>query len=116
MMAECGNTDHACHGNNSSHVVSAVSMVEFMAKTAVDFARVRGDTLVVVTADHDTGHAMVVRGVGPDGRLIIQWTTTSHTAFPVPVYAYGPGAELFEGIIDNTDIAKNIARLMDLAE
>jgi len=87
-----------------------------MAKAAVDFARARGDTLVIVTADHDTGHPMVVRDMGPAGRLFVQWSTTSHSAFPVPVYSYGPGAELFEGLIDNTDIAKNIARLMDLAE
>jgi len=116
MMAECGATDHACHANNSSFAVKTVSMVEFMAKAAIDFAQARGDTLVVVTADHDTGHASVIRGAGPDGRLVIQWQDTSHTKFPVPVYAYGPGAELFEGLFDNTDIAKSIARLLNLGE
>ena len=114
MMAECTETYHADHGNNSSFAVKAVSMVEFMTKTAVDFARKRGDTLVVVTADHDTGHPLVLRD--PSGRLCIQWTDTSHTKYPVPIHAYGPGAELFEGALDNTDIAKNIARLMELGE
>jgi len=116
MMAECSDTDHACHSNDASDVVKTVSMVEFMVKEAVDFAHAHGDTLVIVTADHDTGHATVLRGAGPMGRMVIQWPETSHTKFPVPVYAYGPGAELFEGPIDNTDIAKNVARLMDLAE
>lgn len=111
MMAECANTDHACHRNDSSYTVKAVSMVEFMAKAAIDFAVARGDTLVIVTADHDTGHPIVLKGAGQDGRLLAQWTDTSHTRYPVPVYAYGPGAELFEGILDNTDIAKNIARM-----
>jgi len=114
MMAECADTDHACHENNSSHTVKSVAMVEFMAKAAIDFARGRGDTLVVVTADHDTGHPTVIRGTGPKGRLVIQWSEAGHTKFPVPVHAYGPGAELFEGLIDNTDIAKNIVRLMGL--
>ena len=114
MMAECAETDHANHGNNSSFAVKAVSMVEFMAKAAVDFARKRGDTLVVVTADHDTGHPLVLRD--PSGRICVQWTDTSHTKYPVPVHAYGPGAELFEGAFDNTDIAKNIVRLMGLGE
>ena len=114
MMAECTETDHANHGNNSSFAVKAVSMVEFMTKAAVDFARKRGDTLVVVTADHDTGHPLVLRD--PSGRLCVQWTDTSHTKYPVPVHSYGPGAELFEGFLDNTDIAKNIARLMELGE
>ena len=114
MMAECTETDHADHGNNSSFAVKAVSMVEFMAKSAVDFALKRDDTLVIVTADHDTGHPLLLRE--PSGRLCIQWTDTSHTKYPVPLHAYGPGAELFEGILDNTDIAKNIARLLDIGE
>lgn len=114
MMAECAETDHANHRNDSSFAVKAVSMVEFMAKAAVDFARRRGDTLVIVTADHDTGHPLVLRD--PSGRLCVQWTDTSHTKYPVPVHAYGPGAELFEGAFDNTDIAKNIARLMGLGD
>ena len=114
MMAECTETDHANHGNNSSAAVKTVSMVEFMAKAAVDFAQGRGDTLVVVTADHDTGHPLVLRD--PSGRLCVQWTDTAHTKYPVPVHAYGPGAELFEGMLDNTDIAKNVARLMGLGE
>ena len=112
MMAECTETDHANHGNNSSFAIQAVSIVEFMAKAAVDFARQNDDTLVIVTADHDTGHPLVLRS--PSGRLCIQWTDTGHTKYSVPIHAYGPGAELFEGILDNTDIAKNIARLLDL--
>ena len=116
MMAECTETDHANHRNNSSFAVKAVSMVEFATKAAVDFARERGDTLVLVTADHDTGHPLVIRGGGPSGRLCVQWTDTSHTRYAVPIHAYGPGAELFEGVLDNTDIAKNIARLLDLGE
>ena len=114
MMAECTETDHADHGNNSSFAVKAVSIVEFATKAAVDFALKRDDTLVVVTADHDTGHPLVLRN--PSGRLCVQWTDTSHTKYPVPLHAYGPGAELFEGALDNTDIAKNIARLLDLGE
>ena len=114
MMAECTETDHANHGNHSSFAIRAVSMVEFMAKAAVDFARKHDDTLVIVTADHDTGHPLVLRN--PSGRLCIQWTDTAHTRYPVPIHAYGPGAELFEGGLDNTDIAKNIARLLDLGE
>ena len=116
MMAECTETDHASHGNNSSFAVKAVSMVEFMTRAAVDFAQKRGDTLVIVTADHDTGHPLVLRDGGASGRLCIQWTDTSHTKYSVPLHAYGPGAELFEGMLDNTDIAKNIARLLELPE
>ena len=38
------------------------------------------------------------------------WTTGSHTAEYVPVYAVGAGSEKFMGKMDNTDIPKRIAK------
>lgn len=112
MMAECADTDGGGHRNDPSRTVRAVTQVEFMAKAAVDFALRRGDTLVIVTADHETGGALAVRS--SDGRTTVDYMTTSHTSMPVPLHAYGPGAERFEGLIDNTDIAKNVAVLLGL--
>jgi len=43
------------------------------------------------------------------------WTTFDHTAAPVPVYAFGPGAHYFTGFMDNTDIAKIIMQLTKLS-
>ncbi len=40
------------------------------------------------------------------------WSTWSHTAIPVPVFAIGAGQELFDGYYDNTDIPKKISRSM----
>lgn len=40
------------------------------------------------------------------------WTSSGHTAVDVPVFAIGPQKELFSGSIDNTDIAKNIFKLL----
>lgn len=114
MMAECAGTDYAGHGNNPELAVAEVSKVEFMAEAAVEFAKKRGDTLVVVTADHTTGGPIVVRDGSAEGRLTVDFTSTSHTSMPVPVHAYGPGAERFEGLIDNTDIAHNVMELLSL--
>lgn len=116
MMAESGNPDHTAHAGDATGSIKAISVVEFMAKAAIDFARPRGDTLVIVTADHDTGHPTVLKAAGQQGRLLVQWAEPGHTRFPVPLYAYGPGAERFEGPLDNTDIAKTIAQLLDLGE
>jgi alkaline phosphatase len=44
----------------------------------------------------------------------VSFTSNSHTGIPVPVKAIGPGAELFDGLIDNTDISKNIEVIMGL--
>lgn len=36
----------------------------------------------------------------------VGWTSLSHTGISIPIYAIGPGAELYSGVIDNTDIPK----------
>ena len=44
----------------------------------------------------------------------IEWSTDGHTAIPVPLFAYGPSAEQFTGVLDNTDIAKKISEILKL--
>lgn len=115
MMMECTITDYGGHGNNPELTVRGTLQVDWAVKRAVEFARERGDTLVLVTADHETGGLNCAMSRTDPGRLVIHYTTTSHTATPVPFYAFGPGARLFSGVIDNTDIAKTIAHLWRLS-
>ncbi|GGE56803.1 alkaline phosphatase [Priestia taiwanensis] len=48
-------------------------------------------------------------------KLLLGWTSTVHTGVDVPVYAYGPGRELFRGLIQNTDVALHLAKLMGVS-
>lgn len=112
MMCECATTDGGGHGNDPSRSVFGVMQVDWMVKAAIEFAETRGDTLVVVTADHETGGISVIRGAA--GGINVSYTSTSHTGAPVALYAYGPGAELFGRNIDNTDIAKTFSDLLGL--
>ena len=113
MMAETATTDHGNHGNLPSKSVLGALHAEWAASVALDFAEKRGDTLVVVMADHETGGLSVARS--PDGgRVSFHYSTTSHTHMPVAVFAYGPGAEQFEGLIDNVDIARSLKGLLGL--
>jgi alkaline phosphatase len=114
LMTECTITDGGGHGNKPELTVRGTLQVDWAVKAAVDFARKRGDTLVLVTADHETGGITCGITNNPPGKLVMNYSTTSHTGAPVRLYAYGPGANLFSGTIDNTDIAKNIARLWQL--
>ena len=71
-------------------------------------------TLVVVTADHETG-GLTVNGGNLNGQdLDIHWSTGGHTGLPVVVYAFGPGAERFAGVYDNTDIPRKFADLLGI--
>ena len=44
----------------------------------------------------------------------IGWTSYAHTGLPVPVYAYGEGAEAFSGSYDNTEVAHKLFALCDV--
>ena len=71
-----------------------------------------GETLVVITADHETGGLTLVDGDKQEGRVECCFSTKSHSGVMVPVYAFGPGSENFSGIMENTDIFWKIKRLM----
>ena len=75
-----------------------------------------GNRLLValVTADHDTGGLGIVRGRYSEGRARIRWASDGHTAQWVPLFAYGPGAERFGGVLDNTEIGRTVADLLEL--
>ncbi len=115
LMVECAITDAGGHGNKPELTVRGVLQVDWAARAAADFAAKNKDTLVLVTADHETGGLSSSITNHPPGKLVINYTTTSHTGVPVRLFAYGPGAHLFKGAVDNTDIAKNICRLWSLA-
>lgn len=104
LMAEGSRIDHAGHEN---HVQRAIfEMLEFdkTVREVVEWASTRNDTLVIVTADHDTGGLQVVENKGQGEFPEVSWSTFAHTEKLVPVFAWGVGAELVSGQIDNTDI------------
>ena len=104
LMVEGGLIDHAGHSNNLKDNI--LETLEFSRSVAavLDWAKGRGDTLIVVTADHETGGLKVLGNNGKNEWPDVSWSTGGHTAAYVPVYATGPGAQSFADVIDNTDI------------
>jgi alkaline phosphatase len=104
LMVEGGRIDHAGHVNLIRENV--FETLEFDRAVAVAYAWVisRTDTLIIVTADHETGGLMVTGNNGAGQFPTVTWMTTTHTATPVPVYAWGVNAELTPFVHDNTDI------------
>ncbi|MEP4925070.1 MAG: alkaline phosphatase, partial [Balneola sp.] len=85
-------------------------------KVALDFAVENGETLVVLTADHETGGMTMMNSSEDAQKLRVEWVTDYHTAVPVALMAYGPHAIQFSGWNDNTDIGIKIAELMNFGE
>ena len=89
--------------------------------TAIDYASNNQETLVIVTADHETGGLLIEPATPTDytaPEVKFSFNTGigygSHTGVPVPVYAYGPGSENFTGTLDNTDIFFAMIEALDL--
>lgn len=111
LMVEGSQIDWACHGNRD--YVAIREMLDFDAAIgeALRFAQADGQTLVIVTADHETGGMAIEQGSNRDS-LEIDFNTGKHTASLVPLFAYGPGSELFHGVYDNTDIYRKMETLL----
>ena len=110
LMIEGSQIDWASHANDTERTVRQTLLFDMAVREVIEFAQSDGHTLVIVTADHDTGGLKLKPGK-KTGQLKAKWTSGDHTAANVPIYAYGPGADQFAGVLDNTDIAKRIAKL-----
>ncbi len=116
LMVEGSQIDWGGHGNDTPYVLREVADFDAAIAEALDFAQHDGETLVIVTADHETG-GMTLNGYNRDTHEVeIAWTTGSHTGVPIPVMAYGPHAIEFTGWLDNTEVGKKTARLLGLGE
>ena len=112
IMIEGSQIDFGGHANNTIYVVNEMLDFDRAIGQALEFADNDGETLIVVTADHETGGMALVKGNLDTGMVKGAFPTGDHTATMVPVFAYGPGGENFTGIMENTDIAQRIMQLL----
>lgn len=114
VMIEGSQIDWGGHANNTIYIVNEMLDFDQSIGKALEFAAKDGETLIIVTADHETGGMALVGGNMNSGMVKGAFPTGDHTAIMVPVFSYGPGAENFTGIMENTDIAKKIMLLLGL--
>jgi alkaline phosphatase len=115
LMAEGSMIDWGGHSNDGGLVIEETKDFDRAVKEALNFARRDGETLVIVTADHESGGMALNPGSSFES-VNASFTTNGHTAAMVPVFAYGPGAELFEGIYENTEIYYKMRQALGLPE
>jgi len=108
LMVEGSQIDFACHAHDSTWMMDEMLDFDYAVKVALDYAKEKGNTLVVVTADHETGGLTMPDPNGKYSNPVFNYSTGSHTCLPVMVYAYGPGAERFTGWIQNRDLKGKI--------
>ncbi len=143
IMSEAGRIDWASHGNDTkTAILETLSLSDAVAEAVAFYNEHPDETLIIVTADHETGGLTLAYDEGynmyfdkidridrskdkvdEDGKedmdeasheAHIGWTTKDHSAANVPVFAIGAGSELFSGRMDNTEIPERICRAMNI--
>ena len=107
LMIEGAQIDWAGHANDGKLMIKETLDFDQTIGEILAFAKKKGDTLVIITADHETGGLALNPG-SKFGKITPAFTTNGHTASLIPVFAYGPSAHLFSGIYDNTEIHKKM--------
>ncbi len=103
LMLESGQIDWGGHANDGKRVVSEVLDFNKVIGNVLRYAATNKETLVIVTADHETG-GLALNPKTKMGKPQMVFNSNGHTAQLTPVFAYGPQSQLFNGIYDNTMI------------
>lgn len=104
MMIEGSQIDWGGHANETDYIISEFQEFNLTIQKVLDYAKADGNTLVIVTADHETGGFAITGGDLKRSKVKGSFNTKGHSASMVPVFSYGPNSELFAGIYENTAI------------
>jgi alkaline phosphatase len=109
LMVEGSQIDWGGHDNELEYLINEVLQFDAAVKSGIDYALKDKHTLILVTADHETGGMHVKQGPIEGKDIEVTWLGGGHTGEPVPIFAFGPFAHRFTGLIDNTDVPKILA-------
>ena len=110
LMVEGAHIDKHSHSNESENMTEAMAEFDKTIKIALEYAKADGETLVVITADHETGAIML-----EDGEYV--FTSGSHSDANVPVRVYGSEKLIYKGeVLNNYEIPIRIAYTLGFTE
>ena len=116
LMVESSQIDWGGHANDAQYIITEMIDFDNVIGQVLDFAEQDGNTLVIITADHETGGFAINDGSVEERTIGAAFTTGHHTGTLIPVFAYGPGSEAFSGVYENTDIFFKMVEAMGLNE
>ena len=106
LMVEGAHIDKRSHDMDKKGMSQALDSFDKAIKVALDYAKANGDTLVIVTADHETG------GITRIGSKYV-YTVPDHTTADVPLFVYGCNNFIQNGtLIENREVARRVACVM----
>ncbi len=115
-LIEGSQIDWGGHANDAPYAIAEMIDFDKSIGYVLEFARKNKETLVIVTADHETGGLALIGGDMRTGEVKAAFTTKGHTGQMIPVFAYGPGAENFSGIYHNYDLFTKMREALHLGQ
>ncbi|GAB1621792.1 hypothetical protein AAOGI_18420 [Agarivorans albus] len=105
LMIEGSQIDFASHNNDIKRTIQETIDFDSAVEAVVAWAKADGNTMVIVTADHETGGLELIRNKGKGVIPDVSWKWGNHTNADVPIFSWGVNKEAFNGrVIDNTSI------------
>jgi alkaline phosphatase len=108
LMIEGSQIDWGGHDNDADYVITETLDFDKTIGAIGAWAKENGETLVIITADHETGGLTMPGYDKTAGRPVSLFSTKDHTGIPVPVFSFGPGSEAFKGVYENNTIHQKI--------
>lgn len=112
LMVEGARIDKSAHDNDYQAVVREVLDFDKAIEAAIRFAEKDGNTLVIISADHETGALALRDGNIKEGSVKGIFVSKGHSPIMVPLFAYGPQSRMFTGIQENSDVSNKIYELL----
>ncbi|WP_223559129.1 alkaline phosphatase [Chryseobacterium lathyri] len=112
IMIEAAQIDSGGHSNNVGTIVTEGIDFDRAITKAVQFADQNPGTLVIITADHETGGFSIPHGDLETSTIEGDFTTDDHSATLIPVFSYGSGSEIFTGVYENNEIFHKILKAL----
>jgi len=114
IMIEGAQIDSGGHANNVGTIVTEGIDFDRAITKAIQFADQNPGTLVVITADHETGGFSIPHGDMATSTVEGDFTTDDHSATLIPVFSYGSGSENFIGVYENNEIFHKILKSLKI--
>lgn len=113
LLIEGSQIDWGGHANELDYVKTELYDFDKTIGLCMDYADAHPNTLVLVTADHETGGLTLRSKNGNYNEIDYHFATGGHTGTMVPVFAYGYGAERFSGMYENTVIYEKLFKFIN---
>src|SRR5688572_8604215 len=108
LMIEGSQIDWGGHANDFDYAVTEAADFDDtvgVVRRFLEDAGIADETLIVVTADHETG-GLTLNASSRSGALEPKWTTGYYTGIPVPLFTTGPGSRGVAGIQSHVNIGR----------